>query len=593
MQHCTQPTYLSDHFCEECGDEIDNKTSLKTIEECAPDCLTEVKQYFPNAEIGTGVVESVYFYKRRYKDKENDLIYSYCWVTMSQANGEKMQYSVSAENSLGANLKIGDVITLFRPYSWNLAHKFYLFEDSEIVTHDGFVDFVINHHAEEQISASGGRLKPSEKRRPELFIITLIIVPILAYFFIELSLDNIVNVAIVSAVLTFVSWFIEWTNISNKHEKKVVEFETIEDAFSLINSVTRQQLGYENLHRIKRDNDVICIHCQSRIASDAGYCHQCGSAQVQVVPKSEQSLNCDVDVSNTQADSVVVSSAPVSIKDLEDEIKEEYALEYQAPFEYANFYSKNYSGTMNVESVIGKVIDKKVAADVSDATTITTKTKTTTADYYNRNGGFVRTDKDVQTSKSQHRARSAGLLGLIVLSTAHGVISLRLPEQQIKATDIGDWMYYEDCEITTNEDGITRPFRLTLRNLTKNSHYDTQGIDFSEYTVIEERLPKVYNMLAIFSTVPVYFISEASDFNLYAWPEAINDFFGAPLNGFFMFFYPYMLYFVFLMFATAVKISRKNKSIDKFQNSLSKSEKLTDKLNENLKKLREKFALLS
>ena len=588
MQHCTQPTYLSDNFCEECGDELINKPQLKTIEACAPHCLDALKKHYPSTEVGTGIVESVYFYKRRFKDKENDITYSYCWLTMSLASGEKVQYSISAENKVGANLKVGDVITLFKPCDYTLGQELIAPKLRETVTHDGYVDYVINHDNDKQASVSGGSFKPDEKRKPSFFLIPLVLVPSLAYLFLDLSQDMIVNLATVLAVLTVILLVIEWVTISSKYKKEVSEFEAIESVFHSIKNISRKQLGYKNLHRVKRDTDVICIHCQQRISSDVAFCHSCGSSQGHPLEyeNENKALNCDI-----EADGVKSVNASISIKDLEDNIKAEYALEYQAPFEYANFFSTSFSGTMDIECVIGKVIDRKVAADVSDVTTITTKTKTKTTDYYTQKGDFVRTERDISTSKSKHRLRNSNLFGFIVLSTAHGIITLKVPEQQILTIDIGDWMYYQDCEVNTVEDDRKRSFRLNLSNLTKDKGYGTEGLDLGKYSEMEERSAVAYFGFSLISTIPIYFISKAYDINLYAWPEAINGFLGSPLNGFFMFFYPTIFYTLFAVYRTIVLRNRRKNSITLLENSLGKAVKLESKVCENLKQLQEKFTL--
>jgi hypothetical protein len=132
-----------------------------------------------------------------------------------------------------------------------------------------------------------------------------------------------------------------------------------------------------------------------------------------------------------------------------------------------------------------------------------------------------------------------------------------------------------------------------LINLTKDCNYNTSGFDFSNYTVLEERLPVAYFGISLISTIPIFFISKAYDINLYALPEVINDFLGSPLNGFFMFFYPTIFYTIFGIYAFAMSAIRTTRSMEKLEDSLSKSETLTGKIKENLTQLKDKFDRLN
>ena len=60
MQHCQNTVYATDLHCCDCGEALEQKRQMHTVEELSPDLLVDVKNYAPQASTITGVVKSMY-----------------------------------------------------------------------------------------------------------------------------------------------------------------------------------------------------------------------------------------------------------------------------------------------------------------------------------------------------------------------------------------------------------------------------------------------------------------------------------------------------------------------------------------------------
>ncbi|KGK01115.1 hypothetical protein [Pseudoalteromonas sp. ND6B] len=77
MQHCQNTIYANDRHCCDCGETLTQKRELLSAEDIFPQLLDKVKQQSPESEVITGVIKSMYYYKRRYTGRTNNMLYGF------------------------------------------------------------------------------------------------------------------------------------------------------------------------------------------------------------------------------------------------------------------------------------------------------------------------------------------------------------------------------------------------------------------------------------------------------------------------------------------------------------------------------------
>lgn len=564
MQHCTKPIFASDKFCEDCGKEVAVKNQRSTVEEISPDILTELKVRYPRSSIVTGMITNLYLYKRKYVTKESHLIFSFWYLTLVTNQGETLELSVDAETTLGANLNKGDVISLLQPTLLSLNHKLESKAFKTIINNNDYADYIVIHAQDKQYKIKGNDYDVSRQSKPIYTFFVTCFVALFSFITLNYSIDTVINLTIAAMVITFI---IEWTIKNNKYKKHLLDYEALSKTFDALSQISISELGYENLQRVKQDDDVICVSCQQRISIDSDYCFCCGIAQKNAITPP----NDNVSLLTTPQDKAITAT---SIAEIEKSIKATYSSLYQTPFIFNNLVSKSFTGTMNFESILGKVVSKNTSASTSDVTT----TSTTTA--YNSSG------YKADSSESRHRLRQSDLQGQIVLSTADGFLTLSLPEKQMIATDVGDWFLYQDCMIDT-DCGKQNRFQILFYNVTKKLHYDVPSIQISEFNAKEGGMIGLMYTLAFFSCLGFYAAGT------YPLLEFINGKLGAPLNDFFLFISPSIMLIFMTVIAEIKSRSLVLKSCSAIDNAGEKNKQIRIDLFEDEAELRRKLLKLS
>ncbi|MEL4393853.1 hypothetical protein [Shewanella algae] len=448
MHHCNQPIYAKENFCGHCGESLPEQPKLKNIEDVAPEILKDLKPHYSGARTFTGRVNSSFLYKRRRVDSGNNLTYSYWWLELEDKDGNIERVSVNAENKFYDQLRRGDVLTLFYPTDYTLNYRIEGKDAKRLVSHNHMAPAAISHEADGQRSTIVPDYEPGSQSSAFWWLLLGIASALLLYFGAKQPTEIAIGVAVVLSVVCFI---LERQRNQKKHTRELRRYEALQLAMKRLLSVTQEALGYHIAQRPRKDSDIFCFKCQSRIDGEHGYCVQCGSSQQQAPATAANSL---------------------SVRDEEEAMMRQYSLSYREPYLHKHVLAGDEKGEVSVSCIMGKVLDRSASASVDDFTVTTTKT--TTTDHYVGNR-FSHSTTDTETSS--HRSRSSNVDGEVLLQLADGEVrEMHFGEDLLGDLDVGDWMIYASSRAKLGVDDYNREYAY---NLTKSKRYNNTS--FQQY----------------------------------------------------------------------------------------------------------------
>ncbi|MCT8985800.1 zinc ribbon domain-containing protein [Shewanella phaeophyticola] len=321
MKHCTTALTIEDHFCPDCGDNIENLVTIKSVIALHPDMIDDLKVHCPDATIYTGWVEKTHHYKRRYKSRgshSETLYYSYWFLTLNNENGEQKTISISSEDSSLDRVAKDDIITILMPTNYSANHPLADKDDAKTVTHNELAPVVVFHRdsGQESIREPGYRVDGFSKAN--IFFNAFIFCCIVGFAGLYFEVYPFKLGALLTVIVTIIIGSI-WSS----HRTKVFEAETarlaeIKKTTKRILGVSIDDMGYEQRARKAKKDDVFCPHCDALNDSQHRYCSSCGALQANdmvdelVSAASVTSNGQDMTHSLTEAGSRSIEPVPSS-----------------------------------------------------------------------------------------------------------------------------------------------------------------------------------------------------------------------------------------------------------------------------------------
>ncbi|MEZ9820216.1 hypothetical protein AB4238_06290 [Shewanella sp. 10N.286.45.A1] len=461
MQHCTSPLFISDNFCPDCGDKIDNPLTITPVEQCIPDILDELKTYCPEASIYTGWVEKTHHYKRVHRSGGKDsqtLYYSYWFLTLNNEQGIEKTISVSSEDSSLDSVSKGDIITFLQPTGYVLHYQLADKSDRQIVTHNQAATGVVFHRNTGQESILEPAYEVDDFSKFGTVFSTLFLAALLSMPAAFAEFYTFEVAGFITAAITVIGSVFRINSKTNKFETESARLLEIKRTVKRILGVSITQMGYDKRGRATNNDDVYCINCEQLVDSAYHYCHCCGQPQepaeiAQPPLLTEVTTNGDTAIANdselsqqshalaaTAGKVTPISKAAGKRMTRRDKIRQvcESFIGYDShSFENKHIFAKNYPCTISTSSSIVQVTDKEVETSVNDSTN--TYTSTTRTDYTNRYGSTVRSE--YRTETTSHRQRNSNLYGELTIETPEGKIQTYKAARSLLSTaDVGDWI---------------------------------------------------------------------------------------------------------------------------------------------------------
>lgn len=475
MQHCQNTVYATDLHCSDCGEALEQKREMHTVEELNPNLLVDVRQYSPQASVVTGVIRSMYYYKRRHKTSKDDMLYGFWWLDVEDKNGKIHQFSVDAEKDVIANLQKGNVITAFQDTPLRLNYRIASNEAAKVVKNNRYMPIVIVHYADQQYRSWDKSINKYYAGGTVAWLVASIIMFLVMLFAAKLEFLH----ALFATLPVTIGVFIAEHNYHKKAKaRKEAHYNAICAATDVIHSTTQHQLGYHMLARTPSKSDVICISCQQRISKDAAHCYCCGVKQTleALPPVAEQSPGTEVQslsLPHAVAPMSVqpTSVNPVSIAELEHAVMQEYSVDYRTDYVHKNVWARDENGTIRHRAVLGRVLDKAQSAHAKETQRIVTTTETKKT---YRGPEHIATDVTKRTEV--YRNRSTTLNGEIALETISGEPYIfKAGEDLLGSVDIGDWIYYAYSDVNTER--YSEYYREYAVNISKDIHYGHSSVE--------------------------------------------------------------------------------------------------------------------
>ncbi|TMN71983.1 hypothetical protein CWB85_08975 [Pseudoalteromonas sp. S1727] len=463
MQHCQQAIYVTDNHCADCGEKLNEKPQLLSVEDIHPGVLDKLKKISPDAQMLTGIIKSMFYYKRQYKNANDNMLYGFWWLEVEDKNGVMHQFNIDAEKEILADLKKGDTITVFQPTQLFLTHKIATKEAKRKVLNNDFYPIVTAHFASSQRRSWDSAVNDKYQGSTGLwFIISLVMmIGLLCFTELEFLHATLLTLPVLIGIL-----FMEIRRNKKEKLKKYTFYNYAKEVAEQILSTSKHQLGYDRLSRAHTNADIMCSGCQKRISSEALHCYECGEKQPHNTSDSpEKTAHL-----SSNNEHVAHVTKPSSIAELETELMREFSSEYNNTYTHKNILGRNESGKIFHQTMLGKVIDK--SQDAKSSQSERTVTRTYTTETY-RGGVHVDTNETVHTDT--YRNRHTSLSGELTLSTASGKIyTLNASEDIIGSVDLGDWIFYAYSNLETTH--YNERYREYCHNITKQLNYQSSSV---------------------------------------------------------------------------------------------------------------------
>lgn len=463
MQHCQQAIYVTDNHCADCGEQLKEKPQLLSVEDIHPGILDDLKNIAPDAQLLTGIIKSMFYYKRRYKNSNDNMFYGFWWLEVEDTKGVIHHFNIDAEPEILADLKKGTAITVFHPGAMILTHKIAAKDAKQRVTNDDFYPIVIAHYDKKQHRSWHESINKDFQSSYFLWFLISLIMMVGLLFFTELEFlhATFITLPVLIGVLLM--------EISNNKKNKVKTHTRYDHATKIADKIldtTKRQLGYNMLSRLHNSADIVCIGCQKRISSDAHYCYDCGEKQPTHIEDTKDSIaplsRCDQQISEV--------IKPTTIAEFEAKLMSEFSTEYTKNYTHRNVLGRNESGKIIHQAILGKVIDKSQQAKSSQSERAVTRTETT-----NIYRGGMHVDTSERSTTEIYRNRNTSMRGQITLSTANAEpYVFNADEDIIGSVDLGDWIFYAYSDIDTTR--YHSYYREYCHNLTKQLDYHTRSV---------------------------------------------------------------------------------------------------------------------
>lgn len=485
MQHCQNTIYANDHYCCDCGDILTQKRELLTAEDIHPQLLDEVKQQSPDSEVITGVIKSMYYYKRRYVSRTDNMLYGFWWLAVEDKNGLVHEFNIDAEKDVLANLKKGDVISAFQTKPLVLTYSFASNDAKDVVKNNRFIPIVIAHLEQSQYRCWD---KTIDRNYTGGTVAWLVVSLIMLGCLLGFTPLTFLPAAMVTLPVLIGLFMYEYKYHKKAKARKEAHYDAIFAASETLLSTSKYQLGYHLQMREPAKSDVICFSCQQRISQDVAHCYCCGAKQAVLdVPTASTDEDEATLVGATKNEAATLTK-PVTIADLEQALMLEYSGDYQTDYMHKNVLGRDEKGHIFHRAILGKVIDKDQRSNTQQTQQAITTTETTRV---YRGGHHVNTYEEKTTEI--HRQRNTTLKGEIMLETSDGSpYVFYAGEDLLGSVDVGDWLFYAYSQVDTTR--YNSYYREYAYNISKDRCYSTN-------TVTNFGMLYGYNMMVLLGLV--------------------------------------------------------------------------------------------
>lgn len=485
--------YLGDKFNSNTGKPLATIPKVKTLDEIQPEAVTQLKKFFPDGAVYTGVVDRVFYYRRLNKSINGNIIvnyanktvnktvtneaFSYFWIDLRDSDGNVHHFSVNAEDEAFQNLKKGDILTAIFFESVTLSYKVERGEAQRIVSHDRMVCAAIVHDDTQNIPYIHPQYVPEERNEYTIALVAGFIGLIIGWF----SLGFVMGF-VVSAVAGFATCPIDIARNRKRFKENEEAFNAIESIVGQLATVSKRDLGYEFLKRPKHRADVICVECDSRISPTFSYCVYCGAKQTssdaEVASTSSESSQKTLAAMESEDVTPEMQQAKASpqntssrntISAIEDALLAEFTINYKKEYtQKANFFFEDKT-MVNVTCIMAKVLDRHNEVDVSNSSN-TVDNRYVVDIYRNYSDDLSLYDRsETRGLVTKTNTRSSKMNSLFVLQLEGGkVIQTQLPDDISADLDVGDWFVLAEYTAEFEHPLTNREFAM---NINKDKQY--------------------------------------------------------------------------------------------------------------------------
>lgn len=455
MQHCEKTVYLTDTHCADCGEQLKEQHTLKTVQELQPNILNDLKLYSPDADIITGKITFMYYYKRISTKGDSKKQYGYWWVSVEDLNENVFQLSIDGESESFKALKEGDVVSLISPTEYTLHYKIVDAKDKKTVKNNLFSPAVVAHNTNGQRSVIDNVLFPKNKTEVWFYIPLAVIVFCITLF----GFHSHIGLAVFIMVLFTVPCLI-WEIKRSKRVDEIAldHYQSVQKVVKAVLSITLEDLGYDKYARLPEPSDVVCVSCHCRIKNNVAHCYHCGAVQQKDV---------DFDLITDEQKAAITH---IPIADFQLQLMRDYTLKSSTPYVHRNVLVKNEKGELQHECVLARVIDKVHKSDENKYTTTP------------RNEGNVRLsyltaqNDDGITSKKIDQSFE----GQLILETADfSILIVPVNKAIFESVDQGHWIFY--AQSTVNMSQSKQQYQEAAYNLSTSTSFASKSVTKYSY----------------------------------------------------------------------------------------------------------------
>ncbi|WP_334013773.1 hypothetical protein [Alteromonas sp. S167] len=514
MTHLSKKIFIGDRFNSDTGEPLQEIPSIKTYAEIQPATYAELKERFPDGAIHSGVIDHVFYYRRCYKHTKRNhgstyvdktitsTTHSYFWVGLKDHEGNMHHFSIDAEDEVFTNLKKGDIFTVICFQGVYLNHAIEGKEAQNIVTNNLMNCAAITYKNNKRVSYINPHYVPEMSGAAPVALI----VSVLAFITGWILEEFLIGIAC-GAVAGLIAYPLDLFNNRRQFEKSEETFGAIKSIMAKLRRVSKRDLGYEYLSRLKHRSDVICGECDSRISASLFYCVYCGANQAPsdeegtnnsypppsliglkinesndnelVIPDCNSCSEIKNESENEHSSSTRTSEPEKSTSDansisaIEDSLLREFTLNYQKEYIHKAALYFNTRNTVHITCIMAKVLDRHNEVEVSNQSTFENNSYFVDV-YRNYSDGSSRYDRtELRGSLTTTNSRSSTMKTLFVLQLEGGkVIHTHLPDDMSADLNVDDWFVLAESTVDFDEPLSNREFAI---NLTKGKEYSSSS----------------------------------------------------------------------------------------------------------------------
>lgn len=530
ISHCDTPIFSSFLHCPDCGDKLDNKPKISTVEQIQSTILDPIKPFYKDASLFTGIILTTHLYTRsktvtsgnsQSKITETFEV-PFNFVSIETETGEVIKINLDGNDKAVNEITVGDAITIFEPTAFyitmdaprNLSHQLNNRLADTFIVHKQDGSRYSRKNTSELFTPTDTSFFDALGHAIAIFLGGLIIAYMFIWFgpsvpqiidamFVDysekmmnfalsLTAEDTRNMAWLSSIVVGVGAGYRYFLNGKKHAAKVIAYNKV---IKSLRNITFKALGYHQRSIKKSNTDVFCSACDTRLPQENKHCSACGTAQ-----QSESLIKRDSQSSEDSEDSIEVSiQAPtpleipnISIRDKRLALMKEYQFETpEELFEYHILLGKTEQITCSANARIYRVLDRSVyTEELSSGSTYTTSTDT-----YNRSGTLVRSSNSSHTTIN----RRIDIQGKVLVEDHEGNIDeIEVHPEILSSLDAGNYLFVASQTIQ-HEKEKAKSYRMIAHNITKNFYIKPYDIRDYENSSIRETLTFwCYTPLSIF-----------------------------------------------------------------------------------------------